>query len=398
MKQLQYSNKMKRNTIKNIACTGLLLLSLSGCQTESAYRIRGNFEGAPEGTIVYLERDSAQIINGSFVFEGKTEVPRLSSLRIKGLNKYGMPGFKGTRLWLENVEMEVSCPWNVLPDFYEYSADVKIQGSPLNDTYGNYCKQIAALGSRDSLWKIYQQVYLLSSFEWKGVDVKAGMQVMREILDLADRKRRITEEFIARNPASPISVELLIGLLHGQEYTAAEADRMIQSLDTALKVFPAYAKLNSVYQDFLPTSKGQPYMDVPLLDRNGKEVKLSDYIVPGKYNMLEFWASWCGPCRGEIPHLRHVHEAVGKDFNIISISIDEKDANWQKAMQEEGMTWTQLNTPGGFNAEACEKYGIQGVPYSLVLDGEGRIIAGEVRGAELDVLLTELLGEKAQKL
>ena len=129
-------------------------------------------------------------------------------------------------------------------------------------------------------------------------------------------------------------------------------------------------------------------MDVPLRDRR---VKKSDFQIKS------FRASWCSPCQGEIPHLRHVNELLGKDFNIISISFDEKDADWQKAMQEEGMVWTQLNVSGGFQREACQKYNIQGVPYSLILNGEGKIIAGEARGAELDLLLTQLLGDKAQK-
>lgn len=379
------------NIKKNIGWCSVLCLLAIACKQEPAYRIEGEFAGAPQGTVVYFEQDSAVIQDGKFIFQGKTEHPKLSSLRVKGVNEYGMPGYKGTQLWVENKDIKVECAYDALPDFYKYSDRMKITGSLLNDQYNQYRKQVAAVSSRDSLWKIYQEVYLLPSFEWKGVDVQAGMKVMKEMQKLSCQKRQLAEKFIAENPASPISLQLIGGLLHGQEYTLEEAGRMIQSLDTTLKALPAYATLTEAYKAYAPTAKGQHYMDVTLRDKAGKEVKLSDYIIPGKYNMIEVWASWCSPCRAEIPHLRYVNEVLGKDFNIISISIDEKETAWQKAMQEEGMVWTQLNAPGGMKGEMCRKYGIDGIPYSLVLDGEGKIIAGEVRGAGLDLLLTELL-------
>lgn len=383
---------------KDIGLWSVLCLLAVACKQEPAYRIEGKFAGAPEGTVVYFEQDSAVIEKGKFVFQGKTDFPKLSSLRVKGVNEYGMPGYKGTQLWLENADMKVECIYDALPDFYKYSDRMKITGSLLNDQYNQYRKQVDALGSKDSLWKIYQEVYLIPSFEWKGVDVPAGMKVMGKMRELANRKRQLAENFIAEHPESPIALQLMAGLFRGQDYTLGEANRMLRSLDTTLKVLPAYTALMDTYKAYAPTAKGERYMDVTLRDKTGKEVKLSDYIIPGKYNMIEVWASWCSPCRGEIPHLRHVNEACGEDFNIISISIDEKEAAWQKAMQEEGMVWTQLNAPGGMKGEMCRKYGIDGVPYSLVLDGEGKIIAGELRAAELDIVLTELLGEKAGKL
>ena len=94
--------------------------------------------------------------------------------------------------------------------------------------------------------------------------------------------------------------------------------------------------------------------------------------------MLEFWASWCGPCRGEIPHLRHVYqEYKDKGFEIISISIDEKKTDWDKAMKEEKMVWKQLCDPNGFNGPVAQKYNITGVPTCILLDKEGRIFKTE---------------------
>lgn len=89
-------------------------------------------------------------------------------------------------------------------------------------------------------------------------------------------------------------------------------------------------------------ARGVTYHDIVLKNLKGENVRLSEYVKPGAYNMLEFWAFWCSPCRGEIPHLRHLYEVCGKDFNMISVSIDERDTDWKKAVQEEGMQWHQL--------------------------------------------------------
>ena len=107
--------------------------------------------------------------------------------------------------------------------------------------------------------------------------------------------------------------------------------------------------------------------------------------------MVEFWGSWGGPCRGEIPHLRHVYqEYKDKGFEIISISIDEKKTDWDKAMKEEKMVWKQLCDPNGFNGPVAQKYNITGVPTCILLDKEGRIFKTEMRGAALDAVLQEL--------
>lgn len=382
--------------------TAILMIAATlaySCQREASYSIHGKFTGAPEGTVVYLGQDSARIDKGEFVFHGKADFPVLSTLGVKGTNSYGMPGLKGTPIWLENTDMQITGLWDSLPDIFAFSERIRISGSPLNEQYSNFRQQSAALGkNRNNLWKQYQKVYLVPAFKWENVKVADGMEVMQKIQNIASQRRQLSVDFISEHPDSPVSVYLLTGLLQGQHYTVAEAEKMISILDTSLISLPGYQQMLQAFKSFKPTAKGEKYIDATLRDKNGKEVKLSEVIQPGKYNMLEFWASWCSPCRGEIPHLRHVNRVLSDQFNIISISIDQKESDWKKAMEEENMTWTQLNEAQGFNGETVRKYGINGVPYSLVLDGEGRIVAGEVRGAELDLLLTELLGKSAEKL
>lgn len=392
------SFRLKQKMMKILGFIGILLI-LAGCKTETGYQVKGHLEGAPEGTVVYLGEDSTTIVNGNFIFRGKVEAPVLAELKISSLNEYGYPDFKGTLLWINNENLQVECPWEQLSSVYGYTDRMKVSGSELNDLYRSYQKQAAQIGSsRDSLWKIYQKAYLEPLLSGETVDVETGMRVMREMRAIAAGKRQLAQAFIAKHPASPASVDVLSWQLTGQNYTVAEAQQMINSLDTTLSIIPAYQDLMDAFEAFRGTAKGEKYMDAVLKDQNGKEVKLSEVIQPGKYNMLEFWASWCGPCRGEIPHLRHVNEVVGNDFNIISISIDEDSDAWKKAMKEENMIWTQLLDELGWDGGVAEMYRVQGVPYSLLLDGEGRIVDGDLRGAELDIVLEELLGEKAKNL
>ena len=178
-------------------------------------------------------------------------------------------------------------------------------------------------------------------------------------------------------------------------FTEAEIDAIRGLFDPALLASPQGERFEEAVVAAKVVAKGKKYSDMNLVDLQGNPVKLSDFVKEGQCNMLEFWASWCSPCRGEIPHLRRIYKLCEEgNFNMISISIDEKDADWKKAVKEESMEWTQLCDPHGFKGDCNRVYHINGVPFCLVLDREGKIVCSGLRGIELDVALKDLLGDK----
>ena len=120
-----------------------------------------------------------------------------------------------------------------------------------------------------------------------------------------------------------------------------------------------------------------------LLSDKGKEVVLSDFR--GKYVLLDFWASWCGPCRMEIPNLKKLWQKYhAKGLEIVSITLDAKDGDWRKALADEQMPWTQLTAKG---TNVSKQYNVKGIPHILLLDPEGKIVGINLRGEELEEAL-----------
>lgn len=398
-----------RRLLYGIVCLGTLV----ACQREPGYKISGSVPGTPDGMKVYLYNwntpvDSSVVKGGKFVLTGKVDVPTryqllidLSPDKVESYEK----DLRGSDVFVDNVDIKYESPSiDSLPSRNSFRRKVKgnvtVTGSPVHDLFLSYQEKLKPYRTRNSeAWDKYLQVYHIPASE--GVfNTREGIALTREMNDAQKEITRIQWDFIKANPKSPVSVDVAQDMVYTAKFSKADMDNLLQAIDPSLRETPGYKQLKESLESIAPIALGEKYKDLELVDENGKTVHLSDYVKPGQYNMVEFWASWCGPCRGEIPHLRHVYNAYGKGkdaFNMISVSIDDKEKDWKQALKEENMKWTQLCDLKGWKGEVINKYKIQGVPFCLILDKEGRIIDHGVRGSELDVLLIKYLGDRYEE-
>ena len=139
-------------------------------------------------------------------------------------------------------------------------------------------------------------------------------------------------------------------------------------------------------------SKGASFTDISMKNLNGETVKLSDWVGRGQYVLVDFWASWCGPCRQEMPFVKEAYATYHpKGFEIVGVSLDNKQEAWQKGVTDLGITWPQMSDLKGWQCEAAKIYNIRSIPATILFDPEGKVVATNLRGEALAKKLEKLI-------
>jgi peroxiredoxin len=384
---------------------------LASCNklADNEFQIEGKVDPSLNGKSVYLQKmggpmgaesvDTAKVENGKFTFKGTVTEPSLHFLDIEGL-KTGK-----VNLVLEHGEIAVEVDKDSVfkskqggtynnDKLYEYFTEAAKQGKLQKKKDAafrqKYAKEIAsAMTTKDTVqMNKLSKLYIAENKEFNDKSVN----------------------FIKSNPKAYINVFILRDLLSKRAVSTTEAKAIFDKLDAEVKKTKEGKEIGEMLlippmppkpEAAKPEAEGKPTADLgkpaPAFSApspDGKTIALNQAL--GKVTIVDFWASWCKPCRGENPNVVALYNQFhSKGLNIIGVSLDKDASQWKKAISDDKLTWNHVSNLKFWDEPIAMQYGVKSIPATFILDAKGNIVAKDLRGDALKAKIQELLAAKS---
>ncbi len=348
------------------------------CSQGSSYTIKGTIANAEyEGKPVMLGKqtgnqvvwlDTVVITDGKYQFKGQVEEPVYATIVI---DFEGRMNAIPLNLILENAKITITT---------DNERKSKIEGTKQNELLQTFLNAESDLIQKRNEANTMLREGQLTPEQTQSLSEALGTyteDLHTTILEFVKNNINNVAGFSQVHKVSGFSLEQLKDVVSG-------------ATEETLKK-PAVAKLVARIQGFENTVIGKRFTDFRMFTPDGKETALSDYAGKGKYVLIDFWASWCGPCRREMPHLLEAYKKYkDKGFEIVGVSFDSDRESWFRGLKDLNMPWPQMSDVKAWDSEAVALYAISGIPHTVLLDKDGIIIAKDLRGKALEEKLKQI--------
>ena len=318
-------------------------------------------------------KDTADLIGGKFEFKGKVVTPEDYAITFDGVE--GRVSF-----FLDNSKIDIQV--------------VATEPNKAVITGGKTQDLIIALNAqKDEIKKKFNLDSLLADFYKEGTSQERKDEIIAVYEEAQKEEKVVDSIFFANNPTSFYTLIQLLKKV--EEYPVEEMDAKIAAFKT-LPEFQGNRYLTEIEKAVETLKAVQPGMVAPdftLNDPKGNPVSLSSVYTQHKITMIDFWAGWCGPCRRFNPTLVEIYKKYNKaGFGIIGVSLDNDEALWNKAIEEDKLTWIQVSDLQYWNSAPAKLYHVKFIPQNIFVDQEGKIIKRQVEKDDIDKFIKEFLG------
>lgn len=364
--------------IKVMIMAAATAIVLTACQSNS-YKVKGTAEGLQDGDTLFFTTDLIEgipsdtliIENGKFTMEGEVDTVKLAMVYSARHNDINANFF---------VE-----PGTINVNIARTPGGSRVSGTKCNEAWQVLNDSVNDIGRRIN--HIAERIYgqqLTQEEQEKG---------LAEIEKLNEHFREILVKSAERNIKNEFGYFLLT--YYPKEYIDNESRlRLIQQMPDDMRQRPLIKQLETSITEAQKTAEGAILPDFKQASPDGTIVSIREEVAKHKLNIIDFWASWCGPCRQEMPMMVKLYEAYqDKGLGIVGVSLDMKEADWTTAIKTLGLPWTQMSDLKGWDNAAAKLFDVTSIPHTIVVDQQGKILRRGLRGEQLSEFVESQLGK-----